>query len=410
MIVKFLRKSETFRGVGYNSNKLEKDKGELMLVSGFGALQGMDNLGPADYINYLEAVSARSSKTQYPQLHVSISCKGQSHSKRQLTEIAGEWMKGMGYGSQPYIVVFHSDTANAHVHIVSTRVDRSGKKINDSFEKLKAYQVLDRIMAHDPAEQFAKDVTESLAYNFSTRPQFAMLLEAKGYRMDLKDAYYRVSKFGKVLGKVSMMEVDGRIAIYQKNKTRISQLRAIVERYRQRYSGEVYPISKPLPGGVAGPAITYSSKLTEVLQQKFGVQILYHGAPGKPPYGFSVIDHKEKMVLKGKELMDIKALIAPARDQAELVQEQKAHVLPGATLHEPLQDIDHLNSWRVEQVIKPELTWTAETTQDQNNQYGEGPILSALENLSLDISGDVDDEQMLGPARRRKRRARTNTR
>ena len=410
MIVKILRKSETFSGVGYNSNKMEKDKGELMLVSGFGALQGLDNLRPSDYINYLEALSSRSSKTEYPQLHVSISCKGQSHTKQQLTGIASEWMKGMGYGMQPYIVVFHSDTANAHVHIVSTRVDRSGKKINDSFEKLKAYQVLNRIMAQDPAEQYTKDTREALAYNFSTRPQFAMLMEARGYKLELKGATYQVYKFGQLLGKVALGEVDGRIAVYEKNKTRIIQLRAIVERYRALHSGEVFPVSKPLPGGAAGPAFAYSSKLVEVLHQKFGLQLLYHGAPGKPPYGFSVLDHKEKMVLKGKELMDIKDLIVPITRNNEPLPEKAVAIT--AT---PNEDIRELNEGilpfpQSEPDASKASAWTADVEKDQNEQSGATTFLSALEDLRLDISGDVDDEQILGPTRRRKRKARTNTR
>lgn len=410
MIVKILRKSETFNGVGYNSNKMEKDKGELMLVSGFGALQALDNLRPSDYINYLEALSSRSSKTKYPQLHVSISCKGQSHTKQQLTGIASEWMKGMGYGMQPYIVVFHSDTANAHVHIVSTRVDRSGKKINDSFEKLKAYQVLNRIMAQDPAEQCTKDAREALAYNFSTRPQFAMLMEARGYKLELKGANYQLYKFGHILGKVALGEVDSRIAVYEKNRARTIQLRAIVERYRALHSGELFPVSKPLPGGAAGPAFSYSSKLAEVLQQKFGLQLLYHGTPGKPPYGFSILDHKEKMVLKGKELMDIKELIAPVTGHTEPIAQKPVAIK--AILEEDILEVGEANL-PVPQ-SEPEASkvsaWTADVAKDQNEQSGATPFLSALEDLRLDISGDVDDEQILGPTRRRKRKARTNTR
>lgn len=410
MIVKILRKSETFKGVGYNSNKMEKDKGELMLVSGFGALQGIDNLRPSDYINYLEALSSRSSKTKYPQLHVSISCKGQSHTKHELTGIASEWMKGMGYGMQPYIVVFHSDTANAHVHIVSTRVDRSGKKINDSFEKLKAYQVLNRIMAQDPAEQCRKDTREALAYNFSTRPQFAMLMEARGYKLELQGANYQLYKFGHLLGKVALGEVDGRIAAYEKNKARTSQLRAIVERYRASHSGELFPVSKPLPGGVAGPAFSYSSKLAEVLQQKFGLQLLYHGTPGKLPYGFSVLDHKEKMVLKGKELMDIKELIAPLTIRNEPLPEEPVSITPAP--NEALTKLGEagLPVRQSEPDASRASSWTADLANDQNEQSGATTFLSALEDLRLEISGDVDDEQILGPTRRRKRKARTNTR
>lgn len=409
MIVKFLRKSETFKGVSYNSGKMEKNKGELMLVSGFGALQGLGKLRPADYINYLEAVSSRSSKTVYPQLHVSISCKGQSHSKKQLTEIASQWMNGMGYGAQPYIVVFHNDTANAHVHIVSTRVDRSGKKINDSFEKLKAYRVLNRIMSQDPLEQSTKDTTEVLAYNFSTRPQFAMLMETKGYRLELKAAHYHFYKFGRSLGKVALSSVDNRIAAYEKNKARIHQLRAIVERYRLIHSGEVFPISKTLPGGVAGPAFSYSSQLAEVLQQKFGLQFLYHGAPGKPPYGFSVIDHKGKMVIKGKELMDIKELIANVAGQNEPATKMDLPIAENPTMHTQLFDDVYLI-----EASKPdslgEAIWADHFSSRQDDQSAEAPFLSALEDFSLDISGDVDDEQVLGPSRRRKRKARTNTR
>src|SRR5690606_24014541 len=78
MIVKILKPSTTFKGVRYNTNKVDKDKGELMKVANFGALQALQNLRPTDYVNYLEAQSAASKRTKYPQLHAVISCKGRS--------------------------------------------------------------------------------------------------------------------------------------------------------------------------------------------------------------------------------------------------------------------------------------------------------------------------------------------
>ena len=133
MIVKILNKSAAFKGVSYNTSKVEKDKGELMMVQNFGALQGLDHLRPQDYINYLEAQSARSTRTKFPQFHAVISAKGRSHSKEQLTDIAEQWLKGMGYRDQPYLLIFHKDTKNNHIHMVTTRVGKDGRKIPDSY-------------------------------------------------------------------------------------------------------------------------------------------------------------------------------------------------------------------------------------------------------------------------------------
>ena len=44
----------------------------------------------------------------------------------------------MGYGDQPYVVFKHTDIERTHIHIVSTCVDRYGKKLSDSYEKLRS--------------------------------------------------------------------------------------------------------------------------------------------------------------------------------------------------------------------------------------------------------------------------------
>ncbi|MEJ2881045.1 relaxase/mobilization nuclease domain-containing protein [Pedobacter sp. GR22-6] len=428
MIVKFLRKSETFSGLRYNSNKFESDKGELMLVSGFGALQGLDHMKPSDYINYLEAMSSRSSRIKFPQLHVVISAKGHSHTGKELTTIAADWMEGMGYGEQPYIVVYHKDTDNAHVHIVSTRIDRSGKKINDSFEHRRAYQVLNRIMAVAPAAKFEKDVAETLAYRFSTRPQFEMVLEARGYQVRLQGEDYLLFKYGELMGKVPLAAVEQRIAAYQKDSGRISQLRAIVLRYQSAHSGAVYPVSRPLPGGISGPAYGYGSDLADLLRQKLGLEVLYHGSPGKAPYGFSVLDHAEKLVLKGKELMDLQEFLRPAYG-----------VYDGLVVAAPDLDLSSgVDSAGAEvrfeggaavpgEFLRSGLLTDCDPDEERTGRYlpgySENPFdagtvafeqdytaASGLDAFRLDISDDVDDEQVLGPTRRRKRKARTNTR
>ena len=56
-------------------------------------------------------------------------------------KIAGRYMEGMGYGEQPYIVYKHEDIERTHIHIISIRVDKNRRKINDSNEKLRSERV-----------------------------------------------------------------------------------------------------------------------------------------------------------------------------------------------------------------------------------------------------------------------------
>lgn len=59
----------------------------------------------------------------------------------QLGEIAREYMERMGYGEQPYIVFKHQDIAREHLHIVSLRIDREGRKLPHDFEARRSVEI-----------------------------------------------------------------------------------------------------------------------------------------------------------------------------------------------------------------------------------------------------------------------------
>jgi hypothetical protein len=401
MIVKILQKSETFKGVSYNTEKMEKDKGELMKVENFGALQALENLRPKDYINYLEARSATSARTKYPQFHAVISCKGRSHTKEQLKQLATNWLKGMGYEKQPYMLVFHKDTNNNHIHIVSTRVGENGKKINDSYEKIRAYQVLNNLMGLDEKQKVKNDIIKALSYNFSTRPQFMMLFECQGYALSLNGDQYIISKFGVQQGAIGLAVVDARIKEYVKKIDRLSQLRAIIEKYRISHSASLLPVSKNLLNGLAAKPTVYTSDLAEVLLSKFGVQLLFHGKAGMPPYGYTVIDHSEKHknVFKGKELMPLHKLIEPSANLIPQIEEP-ATAFSDITAPSETDDAD----FRTVPEYPP-----IHSNVSEGISMGEDATLF-LPEINLDLAEDIDDEAILGRNRQRKRKARTNTR
>lgn len=379
MIVKILQKSATFKAVAYNTDKMEKGKGELLEVSGFGALEGLEEIRPQDYANYLSARSATSSNITYPQFHAVLSCKGREYDKHQLGEMAKKWLEGMGYGGQPYLLIYHNDTDNNHVHMVSTRVGPDGRKINDSYERIRAYQVLDQLMGLDHSKQATKDVQWALSYQFSTRAQFMMLLEQKGYSLKINSDNIGISKFVRQLTAVPLKDIKNRIGENVKNIDRIAQLRAVIFRYRDSLDKDLVKSTDTNSG-----RDMFSSGLTTFLGEKFGLHFLFHSTGGRPPYGYTVIDHAHKTVYKGGELMPMSELFNLPADTGRVVESAE----------------NHFKEHPTEENDTPKNA-SAEATVEDN---------TIIDGFQLDISDDVDDEAILGMKRRKKRKARTNTR
>src|SRR5690606_16206797 len=289
---------------------------------------------------------------------------------------------------QPYLLVFHKDTANNHIHIVSTRVDRDGKKINDSFEKIRAYEVLNRIVGVDEKQEIDKKIEKELSYGFSTRAQFMMLLEARGYSLKLSDGVYQISRYGKRQGTVPLEQVDAKISTFDKDIDRLAQLRAVFAKYRSQYDPAIVHVPVPLPGNRPSAPSGYTSAMAQMLSGKFGVQVIFHGKNGKPPYGYTVIDHSRKMVYKGKDLMPLAEFIAPSEDIPEISAKAETKA-------------DRAEQNEKEQKTPSEETVTYTDHVPETSEHW-------IPNIQIDIAHDVDDEAVHG--RRRKRKSRTNTR
>lgn len=118
MTVKILSSTSTFNGVSYNTNKTQSAKGELMKFRNFGYLQSASKVTPDEMKTYLKVHSNRNNRVKNQQFHIVISCKGREFDNKELTDMAEKWLHKMGYGTNPYLIVFHGDTKNNHVHVV----------------------------------------------------------------------------------------------------------------------------------------------------------------------------------------------------------------------------------------------------------------------------------------------------
>jgi hypothetical protein len=306
MIITILPSSTTFHAIAYNEKKVEKGQASLLEAANIGLRQEAytaDNLR-----EYFELYSARNTRIQNTQFHVAVSCKGNEYSYEQLLDIAHRYLKEMGYAEegQPLLVYAHRDTPNNHIHIITSRVAPDGHRISDKFEKRRSREACERIMQEYHSQQAGQNIdgqqstsetantevwNEALSYRYTSKAQFYAILESMGYDCKEDEQDYSVSfyKNSTCQGKLSLQEI-----LRHANKEnrpdnrRRQQLRAILQKYRNLSANK--------------------EELAAHMKKKFGISLVFVGKADMP-YGYIVVDHKNKTVFKGGEFLSIKELL-----------------------------------------------------------------------------------------------------
>ncbi|MBX9886972.1 MAG: relaxase/mobilization nuclease domain-containing protein [Flavobacteriaceae bacterium] len=141
MIAKIGRSGNLYGALAYNQLKVENENGQILFgnkmietASGhYSVAQLAQSFAP-----YLIA----NRNTEKHTLHISLNPDPKDKvSDDRYREMAEEYMREMGYGQQPFVVFKHTDIDRSHIHIVSVCVDEQGKKIPDSFEKMRSMNV-----------------------------------------------------------------------------------------------------------------------------------------------------------------------------------------------------------------------------------------------------------------------------
>jgi len=289
MIVKIFKAAKSFAGVNYNERKNENGKSELLVAENFSIAP--DRLKKSDYIAYMENVCNTNKRVKGRQFHATISCKGREYSVEQLKDIAVQFVKKMGYGENPYLIYFHSDTPNNHVHIVSTRVDKQGNKVNDKMERVRAQAAINEILNVDLERKADKDIQEAKAYSFTTAGQLRVLLERQGWKVSVKGDEMKLSRCGKNISTIPLSSLEFK----EPDEGRRKQIAAIMKKYKAGLSHQ---------------------ELQALLRSKFGIELVFHQGKGHSvPYGYTVVDNKTKSVYKGGDIMPLKELIQPVVDK-----------------------------------------------------------------------------------------------
>lgn len=128
----------------YNEEKVNRGQAEVLFWN-----RMLDPFDTADRMSHERCMASfepflqANRRTTNTVFHVSLNPSPEDRlTDEQLGEIAREYMERMGYGEQPYIVFKHGDIAREHLHVVSLRVDSTGRKISDSHEYDRSMSIL----------------------------------------------------------------------------------------------------------------------------------------------------------------------------------------------------------------------------------------------------------------------------
>ena len=348
MIVQIHKSSASTAGtMRYNGDKVRAGVAEVVAEHGIGST---DVRVIARTLADRELLSLR--EAQHVSFQMSVN-PGPDDTIRdeQIPALVKDLMKGLGYGRQPWAVFRHEDTGRRHWHVVSVRVDGSGRKINDYWEKRRCDKLvtslgpkygftkgaakkkaLRQVAEVPPMPIFRKNggetlrmieacVVHSLSYRFTTRRQFAEILRCHGVQVqeglgkdDLKVYLSFQGLDGK--GRACTGAVSGARLPFDVAEALSSRIAECVgaddtnERAAMRTETQTELRRSP----------DYES-FEEKMKEKGVDIVIYRDSEGRPSAA-TVIDHRTKRAFKASELSrtlsaDILSLAAGKSDGPE---------------------------------------------------------------------------------------------
>ena len=296
MIITILPSSANFHAVAYNEMKVEKGVATLLEA------QNILGLRPEAFTTeklrqFFIDYSLRNTHIQNAQFHVAVSCKGTEYTHQQLLDIAHRYLKEMGYADkgQPLLVYAHHDTDNNHIHIVTSRIAPDGHKIDHNHEKRRSraatLKIMEEYTGQDQEPKVNDIAKDALSYRYTSKAQFCAIMESLGYECkdDEEKPMVHLYRNGEELGTIQVQLImQYALKENKPDDKRRRQLRAILQKYRNLSANK--------------------DELAAHMKRKFGVSLVFVGK-ADTPYGYIVVDHKNKTVFKGGEFLSIKELL-----------------------------------------------------------------------------------------------------
>ena len=134
MVAKISSGSSLYSALAYNHQKVNAGEAKVIFANNMvEPKDGNFSIGICTYS--FEPYLLANKRTENPVIHISLNPDPKDKlNDEQFAQIAEEYMQKLGYGNQPFVVYKHEDIDRHHIHIVSVKVDETGKMIRDNFQ------------------------------------------------------------------------------------------------------------------------------------------------------------------------------------------------------------------------------------------------------------------------------------
>ena len=331
MVAKISTGGNMFGALAYNQNKVDSEEAKVLFSNRM--LLGEDgNFSIGECMRSFEMQMPVQLSTKKPILHISINPHPEDVlTDQQLSDIAQEYMRKLGYGDQPYLVYKHTDIDRHHIHIVGLRVDENGKPLNDRFEHRRSKQItreLEKKYGLHPAERkeraerpelkkvdyAAGDVKHQIGntvkaacygYRFQSFGEYKALLAA--YNVCAEEVkgeingkpyqgivYSAMNDKGEKAGNPVKASRIGKSVGYEAVQRRMEKSGEAIK------NGKLKERTRKIVATVMQTA--RSRKELEQQLRKQGIDVVFRQNDSGRIYGVTFIDHDSRVVLNGSRL------------------------------------------------------------------------------------------------------------
>jgi len=330
MIAKINIGNSLFGALAYNQHKIDQKKGKVLFTNKI--LENPD--GKFDIhkcIEYFNNHIPEGIRTKKNVIHISLNPDPKDNlSDEQLLQIAQEYLENLGYGQQPYMIFKHEDIDRHHLHIVSTRTDENGKKVNDKFEYYRSQKITRELeekynlhpatkkqiterpeikkvdyKAGDVKQQLSSTVKALInSYKFQSFTEYRALLSLYNIRVE----EIKGEANGKTYNGIIYFATDDK-GNKKGNPIKSSRLGKTtgyeaIQRKTAKYTKAIKDkkLKEPTRDIITEVLNTRPRKQFEKVLKKKGIDVLFRQNGKDRIYGVTFIDHNNRIVLNGSRL------------------------------------------------------------------------------------------------------------